>query len=39
MKNSNDIFLQVQVIDSGVGIQEEFLESMFKAFGYIDDGK
>ena len=33
------LYLQVQVIDTGVGINDEIIDKLFEPFGYIDDGK
>ena len=32
------LYLQVKVIDTGVGIKKDQLDKLFKSFGYIDDG-
>ena len=35
----NLLYLEVKVIDTGLGIKEDQLNKLFKSFGYIDDGK
>ena len=35
----NNLYLEIKVVDTGVGIQKEKMDSLFKSFGYIDDGK
>ena len=32
------LYLQIKVIDTGVGIKKDQLDKLFKSFGYIDDG-
>ena len=35
----NNLYLEIKVVDTGVGIPEEKMGKLFKSFGYIDDGK
>ena len=35
--NEGDSFLELSVIDTGVGIKNEDKEKLFKMFGYIQD--
>ena len=34
-----DLYLQIKVTDTGIGIKEDQISKLFKCFGYIDDGK
>ena len=38
-ENDLQLYLQVQVIDTGVGIDGNVIEKLFTPFGYIEDGK